>query len=80
MLDRNLFLMFLGRVCYYLGSVALDTLDYSTKNQTGGWRTYFFENPPVIFKFFTLPMETLDKIKKLTTRNSTRLCYTSQKF
>ena len=31
------------------------------KKQKGGLRTYFFENPPGIFHFFTLPLEILDK-------------------
>ena len=36
---------------------------YSRKNQTRGKRTYFFENPPGIFIFFTLPRKIPDKTK-----------------
>ena len=28
-----------------------------------GLRIYFFENPHVIFEFFTLPLENLDKTR-----------------
>ena len=33
------------------------------KIQTGGLMIYFYENPPGIFHFFTLPMEIPDKTK-----------------
>ena len=61
--------MFLGRVCYHVGWVHLDTLAYSKNKETegrgegGGWRKHFFENSPGIFRFFTLPLEISDKLK-----------------
>ena len=33
------------------------------EKKTGGLRTYVFETPPGIFRFFTLPMEILDKTR-----------------
>ena len=60
--------MFLGRVCYHVGWVDLDTLAYSKNKQAegrgeGGWRKHFFENSTGIFRFFTLPLEISDKLK-----------------
>ena len=33
------------------------------EKKTGGLRTYIFENPPEIFRFFTLPMEIPNKTR-----------------
>ena len=46
-----------------------------------GLRTYLFENPPIIFRFFTLLLEIPDKTK-LSPIETTQNCvtYTSQKF
>ena len=33
------------------------------QNKTGGLRAYVFENPPGIFRFFTLTMEIPDKTR-----------------
>ena len=36
---------------------------FQEKLKQGGLRIYFFENPPGIFHFFTLPQEIPDKTK-----------------
>ena len=38
-------------------------------------RRYFFENPPEIFYFFTLPLEIPGKTMLKTSGYSTKLCY-----
>ena len=43
----------------YLSTIGL----FQKKSKQGELRIYFFENPPGIFHFFTLPLEIRDKIK-----------------
>ena len=54
-------------------------MSYSRKKKQEGFRTYFFENPPGIFRFFTLLWKIKTKQGFIPT-NSTKLCYTPQKF
>ena len=55
-------------------------MDYSRKNlNRRGWGHNFWKKTPGIFRFVTLPLEVLGKMK-LTPGNSTKLCYTYWNF
>ena len=51
--------------CHFLFEIKFK-MGYSRKKQAGGGlrrRIYFFENPPGIFVFFTVPLEIRDKTR-----------------
>ena len=55
-------------------------MGYSRKKNKRWLRTYFYENLPRIFSFFTFPLDIPDTKESFTHRNSTKLCYTPQKL
>ena len=53
----------IGNFTSYSSKKVLTNGLFQKKKLTGGLRTYFFEHPPRVFRFFNLPIEIPDKIK-----------------